>query len=175
MNTPTKSVNPANAPEKRAVEADRIPMSVPQLRLAVPEKEGWHRHWFTMKNVARARRAGYRFVDESDVEVNNPDVAGAINASGSTDLGTRVSMLAGGFVEGTTEPDRLYLMELPMELRKKDLSKLEETNENIARALRGGNTPAGGVGGAPQETPQDRARKYLKTGQDLFYPKVRRP
>lgn len=166
--------NPANAPAKRVSEADRIPMSVPQLRLAVPEKEGWHRHWFVSKNVARALRAGYTFVDQNDVQVNNPDVAGDINTSGSTDLGTRVSMPAGGFIQDTAEPDRLYLMELPEELRKKDLMRLEESNERIAAALRSGRTSPGGSGGAPQETAGDQARRYMKSGQDLFYPKVRR-
>jgi hypothetical protein len=52
------TANPSIAPATRVSEADRIPMSVPQLRLAVPEKEGWHRHWFVAKNVARAQRAG---------------------------------------------------------------------------------------------------------------------
>lgn len=166
--------NPATLPVKRASEADRIPMSVPQLRMAVPERPGWHRHWFVAKNVARALRAGYSFVDQDDVEVNNPDVAGSINASGSTDMGTRVSTLAGGFMEGTTEPDRLYLMELPQNLRDKDMQELEARNEQIAAALRGGHTAPGGTGGGPSETPGDRARRYMKTGQDLFYPKVRR-
>lgn len=170
----TAPVNPANTPAKRVGEADRIPMSVPQLRLAVPEREGWHRHWFVMKNVARAQRAGYTFVDQSDVEVNNPDVAGEIGTSGSTDLGTRVSMLAGGFAEGTTEPDRLYLMEIPQEWRDKDVAKLEAVNENIAAALRGGRTTPGGTGGGVNETAADQARRYIKSGQDLFYPKVRR-
>lgn len=167
-------MNPANASQKRVSEADRIPMSVPQLKLAVPDKPGWHRHWFVAKNVARALKGGYTFVESEDVEVNNPDVAGAINSSGSTDMGSRVSMLAGGFMEGTTEADRLYLMEIPQEWRDKDMSKLEQVNENIAAALRGGLPIPGGTGGAPQETGADRSRRYLKTGQDLFYPKVRR-
>ena len=167
-------MNPASVPEKRVNEADFIPMSVPQLRLAVPEKPGWHRHWFVRKNVARALKAGYTFVDQDDVEINNPDVAGEISTSGSTDLGTRVSMLAGGFVEGTTEPDRLYLMEMPQERRDRHAAMLEEVNERIAAALRGGLPTPGGVGGGPGEGPGDRQRRYLKTGQDLFYPKVRK-
>lgn len=168
-------MNPSNTPEKRVNEADFIPMSVPQLRLAVPAKDGWHRHWFVSKNVQRALRAGYSFVEAGDVEVNNPDVAGAVNSSGSTDLGSRVSSLAGGFIEGTSEPARLYLMEMPQERRNKQSAMLEQVNENIAAALRGGRPTPGGVGGAPGETAGDAARRYLKTGQDLFYPKVRAP
>lgn len=171
MNAP---LNPANPAPKRVTEADRISMSVPQLRLSVPDREGWHRHWFVAKNVPRALRAGYTFVDADDVEVNNPDLAGEVSASGSTDLGSRVSMLAGGFIEGTQEPDRLYLMELPQAWRDKDAARLEAVNENIAAALRGGLPSPGGVGGGPQETGSDRQRRYMKTGQDLFYPKTRR-
>lgn len=171
----TTAVNPSNAPAKRVSEADRIPLSVPQMRLAVPERGGWHRHWFVSKNVQRALRAGYTFVDAQDVEVYNPDIAGDVNTSGSTDLGSRVSMLAGGFIEGTTEAERLYLMELPSELRTKDLAAMEQVNENIAAALRGGRATPGGTGGAPAEGAGDRARRYLKTGQDLFFPKVRGP
>ena len=167
--------NPANSAERRVTEADRISMSVPQLRLAVPEKEGWHRHWFVSKNVARARRAGYTFVEPEDVEVNNPDLAGEVATSGSTDLGSRVSMLAGGFIEGTTEADRLYLMEIPQAWRDKDVARLEAVNENIASALRGGHTAPGGVGGGPREQPGDQGRRYMKTGQDLFYPKRKPP
>lgn len=171
----TIKTNPATAPQRRVSEADRIPMSVPMLKLSVPEKEGWHRHWFTARNVARALKAGYTFVDDRDVEVNNPDVAGDIATSGSTDMGSRVSALAGGFIEGTAEPDRLYLMEIPQELRDKDMAGYAKISENIAAALRGGLPTPGGVGGAPRETAQDLGRRYLKTGQDLFYPKVRRP
>jgi hypothetical protein len=169
------AVNPSVAPATRMSEADRIPLSVPQLRLAVPDVPGYHLHWFVTKNVARALRAGYTFVEQDEVEINNPDISGAVNASGSTDLGSRVSLPAGGFIEGTSEVDRLFLMKLPKEWRDKDVAKLEAINDNVAAALRGGRTPAGGTGAGPAETPLDQTRRYLKTGQDLFYPKVRRP
>jgi hypothetical protein len=167
---PTDQKNPANAPAKRATSATRIPMSVPQLRLEVPAIPGMHLHWFVSKNIHRAQKAGYTFVEDDEVDLANFGLADDASNSGNTDLGSRVSQFAGGMVEGTSDPQRLYLMKLPQE----DCAALEATNEKIAAALRGGQTGPGGAGAAPQETAGDRGKRYLKTGQDLFIPKSRR-
>ena len=169
---PTALDNPANAPEKRKREATRIPMSVPQLRLEIPPIPGYHLHWFLAKNIPRALRAGYTYVEEDEVDLPNLGLADDATRSGNTDMGTRISAFAGGLVEGTTEPQRLYLMKLPQELRNDDVAALERVNEGIANALRGGQNPTN-VSGAPQETADDRLKRYLKTGQDLFLPKRR--
>ncbi len=166
-------VNPANAPAKRVTEATRIPMSVPQLRLEVPEVPGYHLHWFLGTNVPRAVKAGYEFVEDDEVEVNNSGVADSKSDSGSTDMGSRISQLAGGLTPASAEPQRLYLMKLRSEWRTKDVQALEAVNEKIASALRGGQVPAG-ASGAPEEGPRDRASRYLKKGQDLFYPKSKK-
>jgi hypothetical protein len=169
----TPSTNPANPAPKRVTEATRIPMSVPRQRLAVPEIPGFHLHWFLSQNVHRAVQAGYSFVEDDEVDVVNSGVADDAASSGSTDMGSRVSRFAGGLVQGTTEPQRLYLMKLPQEWRNADMKKLEETNERIAAALRGGNTPGPNGASAPEAT-GDRGKKYLKAGQDLFFPKTRK-
>lgn len=165
--------NPANPAPKRVTEATRIPMSVPQLRLTVPEIPGFHLHWFLGTNVQRAIQAGYTFVEDDEVEVVNTGIADDAASSGSTDMGSRVSKFAGGLIQGTTEPQRLYLMKLPQEWRDADIKKLEETNERIAAALRGGNAP-GPNGALTGESATDRGKKYLKAGQDLFFPKTRK-
>lgn len=163
---------PANAVEKRVTEASRIPMSVPQQRLEVPPIPGYHTHWFLGRNVDRAIRAGYEFVGLDEIEVVQKGVAEDRASSGSTDMGTRISVFAGGLVEGTAEPERLYLMKLRQEWRDLDVKKLEEVNEKVAVALRGGQPPSEGRG--PNETPEDRGRRYMKAGQDLFWPKARK-
>ena len=165
--------NAANAPQKRVTEATRIPMSLPQLRLEIPEIPGFHLHWFLGKNISRALRAGYQYVDAEEVNAAVTGLADDPSWNGSTDMGTRVSVIAGGTAEGTNQPERLYLMKLPQEWRDKDVAALEAVNENVAKALRGGNAPAMN-GGNSGETSEDVRRKYLKTGQDLFYPKVRK-
>lgn len=172
---PVKSepANPANAPQKRITEANRIPMTLPQTRLAVPEIPGHYLYWFLGQNVPRAQRAGYEFVDEGEVELNNSGIGDDTSRSGSTDLGSRVSVGAGGLIDGTTEPQRLYLMKIRQEWRDKDVQALEAVNEQIAAALRGGHTPPGATG-APGETSQDKLQRYLKAGQDLFIKKNRR-
>ena len=165
--------NPGNAPRKRVTEATRIPMNLPATKLAVPEIPGHYLYWFLGSNIPRAQKAGYEFVTEDEVDVVNAGLADDASKSGSTDLGTRISVVAGGFSEGTTEPQRLYLMKLRSEWHDQDVLALEKVNDRVAAALRGGQAMAGS-GNAPEETPLDRASRYLKKGQDLFIPK-RRP
>lgn len=160
-----------NAPQKQARSLSRIPMSVPQLRLEVPALDGYYLYWFLGKSVARAQRAGYTFVEADEVDVPNLGLADDASSSGNTDMGTRISVIAGAAEEGQRDPQRLYLMKIPQELRDEDVAKIEEGNERIAAALRGGQTPSNAP--APGETPQDRLKRYLKSGQDLFLPKRR--
>ena len=158
--------NPANAPEKRAQKVDRVPMDVARQKLAVPPKEGWYRYWHLGKNVSAALRAGYRFVDSDEVDVEEFGLANDRSRSGSTDLGTRVSVSAGS--SGDVNEERLYLMELPMEDHLADMEAKTARNEDIAVQLRNGNAPAmNGASGGDMEPNM----RYMKEGQKLFYPK----
>lgn len=165
-----KTINPANTPEKRVTEATRIPMTLPDTKLSVPEIPGYFLYWHLGQNVPRAIKAGYEFVEDSEIDLPNSGLADDASKSGNTDLGTRVSMIAGGLVEGTLEPQRLYLMKLRNEWRDKDMQAMEQVNERVAAAIRGGQ-PTPGQPGAPGETNHDRLQRYLKKGQDLFIPK----
>lgn len=150
--------SPAN--EKLELPKNYKPMSTATLRLEVPNKPGWHRHWFrgTPGRLARAQQAGYRFVDQGDCDVNNFDLAGDSKAAGSTDLGSRVSVSAGdeGSVEG--QAGRMYLMECPENLFEHSQEILGERLDKIADALKGGMVGAGEKG----ETPRDVANRYMK-------------
>lgn len=170
---PVKSTpaNPANAPQKRVTEATRIPMNLPQLKLSVPEIPGYYLYWFLGQNVPRAQKAGYEFVEDSEVELTNTGLADDASKQGNSDLGSRVSVIAGGLIEGTVEPQRLYLMKIREDWHEADVKELEKVNERVAAALRGGQ-PVDGQN-APGETNLDRAQRYLKKGQDLFIPKRR--
>ncbi len=159
--------NPANPAERRVTEATRIPMSVPEARLAVPEMEGFHLHWFLEKNLEAAMRAGYEFVEEGDVDVVNRDlIADDAAMSGSTDLGTRISILGGQTPDARGHIERLVLMKIKQEWWEADQQALEARNDKIAQALRGGDL---GAEGDP-----DRDKRYLKQGKNLFYPKSRK-
>lgn len=150
--------SPANG--KLELPKNYKPMSTATLRLEVPNKPGWHRHWFrgTPGRLARAQQAGYRFVDQGDCDVNNFDLAGDSKAAGSTDLGSRVSVSAGdeGSVEG--QAGRMYLMECPENLFEHSQEILGERLDKIADALKGGMVGAGEKG----ETPRDVANRYMK-------------
>ena len=164
--------NPANVPE---LPKGYRPMTSSELRLEVPEKEGYHRHWFrgTPERLARAQQAGYRFVDPEDVtaHVNNFDIAGDATASGSTDMGSRVSVISGGADrEDDGQPGRMYLMEVENELYEYSQSLLSDTLDGVAEALRGGTIGRGETG----ETATDMANRYTKgKPSDLFTPKRR--
>ena len=160
---PGKTDNPANRRAKRVTAATRVPMSAPRQKLEVPAVEGFHLHWFLERNVANAQQAGYEFVDQEEVDLNDTNVADAAESDGHTDLGTRVSIIGG--VDARDQPERLYLMKLPTEWWLEDQKRLEERNERIAAALRGGLVGA--------EKDPDVAKRYLKQGQDLFIPKKR--
>ena len=165
-------VNPANEVAVAEVPHDYIPMSVPNLRLQVPTKPGYFRYWFRgdANRLFRAQQAGYKFVDKHDVHVNNFDLGGDASNSGSTDLGTRVSVTSGDDVGPDGNPNRLYLMEIPLELYERGQQYLTERNDQVAMALRSG------LLGADGEDVGDKKARYSKSGvPDLFNPvKTRR-
>lgn len=162
MATASSKNNPSKEVEELVLPPGYKPMSVGQRALEVSEKVGWHRHWFrgTPSNIARAKQAGYRFVEKEDVDLNDPDVAGGEGLKG-TDLGTRVSVISGDDADSTGQPNRLYLMECPENLFEYAQSILQKTVDMTADALRGGTVGAGNDG----ETGKDVAKRYLKEGK----------
>lgn len=164
--------NPSNKPE---LPKGYRPFTSPQMRLETPQREGYHRHWFrgTPERIARAQQAGYSFVDPEDIgdNLNNMDLAGDPDAGGSTDMGSRVSVISGGVDEDSKQPGRLYLMECPLEYYEYAQSLLQEKNDSIAAALRGGTIGKGENG----ETYIDQEARYSKKkAPDLFIPKHNR-
>ena len=164
--------NPANSIEHQVIPDDYIPMSAPIQRLQVPKKDGYVRYWFRgdAGRIQRAMQAGYRFVDQSEVKVNNFDLGGDAKKSGSTDLGSRVSIITGDQTfDG--QPARLYLMEIPEELYEKGQAYLTQANESVAAALRSGLIGSDDVG----DSKADKAARYTKSGvPDFLNPLKRR-
>lgn len=174
MNTvKTPETNPANNKQTSVVPKNFQPMSAGVKKLEVPEKEGYHRRWFRgdLGRIAKAQRAGYTFVDPQEVSLNNFDLGGDANASGNTDMGSRVSVISGDGADETGQPSRMYLMECPDHLYELSRSYVEDRNLSIADALKGGK--AGGQ--ANEETSADLSNRYVRgTPPDLFTPKNRR-
>ena len=144
--------SPAAPPAKYVEGAEQgyIPMSLPRQRLAAPDIPGYHTHWFMglPDRIQQAMEAGYTWATQEEVKLSNFDLAGDGRPIGGTDLGTRVSAVAGGLYEGTMQPQRLYLMKIPEWLWEKHQEALAAVNENIASALRGDRP-------APTSSPKD--------------------
>lgn len=165
-------INPANAAPKKSVERARIPMSVPMQKLQVPEIQGYHLHWMLDQGgrIQQAIRAGYEFVEQEEVELNNFGLADDASKSGNTDLGSRVSISAGADLGQDGTEQRLYLMKIRQEWWEEDQRQLEARNEQIAASLRGGTPDAGSNDPSHRYIP-DAHRKGVS---NLFTPKHRR-
>jgi hypothetical protein len=171
-----KNLNPANRPGKDAAERKRIPMSVPVSRLAAPDVPGYHLHWFngTNERIQRAVDAGYEPVYDHEVKINNVSLGGDSTASGNTDMGSQVSVVAGTELDGAGQPIRLILMKIKEEYYQEDQKSVERRNASVADALTGGQLGAGQNG---SERPEDAQQRYVDKKRtaipDLFKPKVR--
>lgn len=173
-------LNPANPVGRLLGERKRVPMTMPVLKLEVPEIPGYHLHWMegTAQRLMQAERAGYEHVDEEEVQVNETRLGGDATKSGNTDLGSRVSVVAGKEVGGDGQPIRLYLMKQKQEWYEEDQKILEKRNTSIADTLTA-SFRRGVVGGqAEGETSEDVTRRYVNPVRtkipDLFTPKKRR-
>ena len=131
--------NPANEKTKTSHTSGRIPMSVPRQKLSTPEIQGYYLHWMlgSAGRLAQAQQAGYTFVENSELDVANFDPAGDVDDTGNTDLGTRISVVAGSGGAEDGSAARLYLMKLPLELWEEDQKAVSMANERIAATLRG--------------------------------------
>lgn len=167
------SENPTVEPGKTVSERKRIPLSVPQRKLEVPAIPGFHLRWIrgTVSRLKQAEDAGFLYVDNKEINLNNTLVGGDAAKSGNTDLGSRVSVIEGSDVENG-QAVRLYLMKQPMEYYLEDKKITQDRNDSIADALNG-QYANGAVGGrAPGETMVDAQNRYVDPARskrpDLF-------
>lgn len=162
------AANPAERPGRERAEMQRTPMSVPVQRLAVPEIPGWHLHWFrgTPDRILRAQQAGYQFVSMEEVNLNSLSLGSDSAVSGNQDLGSRVTVASGSELTADNQPMQMVLMKLREEHWRADCRILEDRNEQIADAIRGGKIGAGQAGG---ENMRDQALRYTsKESKNLF-------
>lgn len=154
VQTPKDNPNPANGEDFD--ESLWVPMSAPVARLSVPQKPGWHRHWFRNDpgRIERAQRAGYRFVDPNEVSVIGKSMGGSPEEGGNSDLGTRVSVAAGGFADNG-QAQRLYLMECPAHLYKRNLAMLQKDTDGTVEALSAGR-------GGSQDNNAEQGNTYVR-------------
>lgn len=155
--------NPTASPDKTAAERKRIPLSVPQRKLEVPEIPGYHLRWIrgTTTRLAQAERAGYDYVSPEEVQLNDVLLGGDGSKTGSTDMGSRVSVVEGGETDGTGNAIRMYLMKQKQEHYNEDQEIAQKRNDSVADALTA-SYAQGRVGGrAEGETMEDLASRYV--------------
>lgn len=165
--------NPANQNGQAALERKRIPMNVPVQKLEVPEIPGYRMYWFRgdPARLARAEQAGYEYVNRGEIELNSVGLADSA-ADGNTDMGSLVSISAGDMVGDDKQPLRLVLMKIREEWALENDQILEDRNEAIAAALRGG------LIGSEKDRPDDRDARYVGNQTkipELFRRKPRAP
>lgn len=166
--------NPANEPEKSKVQRKRVPMSIPHLKLAVPEIPGYHCHWMrgSPDRIQQALDGGYEFASNDDINIINTGFANSSDDSGNTDMGTRVSNVAGGGMESSGQPLRLYLMKIREEWWLEDQEVIARRSEMIAEKIRGINPM--------EDNPHGQSSNYAKhtygarENRNILQPRLRR-
>lgn len=130
-------INPANPPA--AIEAAdpavrrRIPMSIPQRKLEVPEIPGFTLYWFREANVPRAIQGGYEFVDAKELPLNQHNVATDKGVSGNQDLGSRIRVVSGVAERGDAE--YAVLMKIKTEWWQEDQDSITKRNGAVMGAI----------------------------------------
>lgn len=157
------TANPAGTRLPTTAERQRIPMSVPQQRLQVPDLPGFHLYWFKglPGRLAQAERAGYVFVSPDEVSLNDLSIGGDAKREGNTDMGSRVSYAEGSEVDGQGNAVRLYLMKQPMEYYLEDQKILQARNDSVADALTAAYRQGHVGGNAPGEQAVDAVNRYV--------------
>ena len=136
--------NPANSATITVGDKTYIPMSAPRAKLWAPEMPGWHLHWMrgNAQRIGMALQAGYEFVTPEELEEHggmySHDLGGDAVGGGSTDLGTRVSVVSGDEFGRDGQAERLYLMRCKEEIWQASQEFVSERNEKVADAIRGG-------------------------------------
>lgn len=158
--------NPANpAPslidQFASGERKRIPMTLPKLKLSVPDIPGYHLHWFADRagggRIIQALHAGYEHVDMAEVAMQEFGLGSDASRTRNDDLGTRISVI-GGKGEGNTV-ERMYLMKIRQEWWEEDQKGLEERNNSIMDTIKRTGVKADG------EKETDSSKRYVKTAE----------
>jgi hypothetical protein len=110
----------------------------------------------TPERLAQAKRAGYTFVEADEVDVVETGLANDALGSGSSDMGSQVSVVAGG-TDGGGQPVRLILMKLKQEWWDEDQRALEAKSDALIDSLRAGRIDATQAG----EAQSDRQKRYV--------------
>jgi hypothetical protein len=135
----------------------RIPMAIPKQKLDIPPIPGYHCHWINdyPGRILQAQQGGYEFISPDEMHVVSHQLGDSVANHGSTDLGTRVSIIVGADAAG--QPLRAYAMKIKQEWYDEDQALLSERTRQIQQAIRQGTL------GSEKESGSDNAKRYVKT------------
>jgi hypothetical protein len=156
MAEPQKT-NPANPTAPAKAERKRIPMSIPQRKLEVPELPGYRLYWFLDINVPRALQGGYEHVKDDEIQLNQFSPATDRAISGNADLGTNIRIYGG--VDGRGQAEYLNLMKIKEEWFREDQKVLEQRNAQIMSAIFQNEE----ILGSERDSREDKSLRYVKT------------
>lgn len=132
-------------PRQQRKPFTRKPFGTFDQKLAYPNKEGFHRHWFNDEpgRIMRARDAGYEQVHDED----------------GRPVSTVVGIGRGG------QPLVAFLMELPLELFQEDMAAQETVVHSLLTQIgRGEHAKPGGTDGALRYSGSTRGDIKIDTG-----------
>lgn len=126
-----RTVEAPAAAEEGARKIVRKPFGSTELKLAYPDREGFHRHWFneTAGRIGRAQEAGYEHVKADGKNVSR--VVGTAEGGG---------------------PLMAFLMEIPEEFYREDMAAEQRVIDDKEESIRRG--VAEGKEGEGQYVPQ---------------------
>lgn len=171
--------NPAQAPGKTVGERKRIPLSVPQRKLEVPDIPGYHLRWFrgTKQRINQALQAGYMFVTPDEVQLNNVAIGGDAAKAGNAAMDDKVSVIEGGDTEGG-QAVHMILMKQSLAHKREDDRILQDRNDSIADTLTANFRQGTVAAGAQGELPVDVQNRYVDRSRtkipDMFKRKLGR-
>ncbi len=162
--TKKDSPNPANVAMTDLAAKRRIPLGAPVRKLQVDPIPGYVLHWFRSEpsRIRQAQQAGYEFVSDSEVYINASGIGSEVEQGSNADMGTRVTQVSGS--------GSLILMKIREEWHQESRKILEQRNDEIAAALRGGDIGLRGAPGDTSNTYVDSARTKIPK---LFQKKAR--
>lgn len=155
----TDANNPSESHEQRMLRerGPRISINAPNRRLEVPPIEGYHLHWFLERNIPRALRNWYEFVDPREVPTVDRSIGGRTEGTTSEDLGGgRVAQMGG--VNEMGQPEQLILMKIKQEYYFQDQRKIAERNLALIQQIFHKKAPLM----APGESKADADQRYTR-------------
>jgi len=135
----------------------RVSLSAPNRKLEAVPIPGYHLHWFLERNVPKALRGWYEFVDPKEQPSADRSIGGRTEGTTSEDLGGgRITQIAG--VNESGQPEQLVLMKIRQEYFNDEQQKLADRNLSIIRQIFQKKAPIK----APEESQADYDKRYSR-------------